>query len=64
MNDVNIAMRPDNCGAVFEKMSETKVLGMLDPDRNTYPHVKKQVELFKLAGFEVIMTINGKVTWQ
>lgn len=64
MPQVNIAMRPDNCGVVFEKMTDTKVLGMLDPKRDEYPHVKKQIELFKQAGYEVIITLNGKVTWQ
>ena len=64
MKVVNIAMRPDNCGVVFEKMSDTKVLGMIDPERDKYPHVKGQIEAFKKAGYEVIMTLNGKVTWQ
>ena len=63
MDKVNIALRPDNCGVVFEKMTDTKVLGMLGPDRE-YPHAKRQIELFKQAGYEVIITLNGKVTWQ
>ena len=64
MDEVNIAMRPDNCGVVFEKMSDTRVLGMLDPKRDNYPHAKDQIEHFKKAGYEVIMTIDGIVTWQ
>jgi hypothetical protein len=64
MQEVNIALRPDKCGAVFEKMSDTKVLGMLDPLRDEYPHVKNQIKMFELAGYEVIMTLDGKVTWQ
>ena len=64
MEQVNIAMRPDNCGVVFEKMSDTKVLGMLDPNRKEYPHVKGQIDFFKRSGFEVVITLDGKVTCQ
>ena len=64
MNKVNIAMRPDNCGVVFEKMSDTEVLGMLDPDKSEHPHAQRQIELFKQSGYNVIITLDGKVTWQ
>lgn len=64
MKVVNIAMRPDNCGVVFEKISDVKVLGMIDPDRDEYPYAKGQIDVFKNAGYEVIMTLNGKVTWR
>lgn len=59
MEEVNILMRPDKCGVVFEKMSESQVLGMVDPDRDEYPHVKGQIEAFRSQGYEVIL--NGEI---
>jgi hypothetical protein len=60
MDDVNIAMRPDKCGVVFEKINNTLVLGVLDPSRNTYPHLKGQVEAFYNEGANVVLLKNGQ----
>ena len=53
----NIAVRPDNCGVVWERRGNT-MFGTLDKDRMKYPHFKGQVEAFKMAGAKVVIT-NG-----
>lgn len=54
----NIAMRPDNCGVVWERTGGT-MYGTLDLDRSEYPHLEGQINAFKKAGANVEIT-NGR----
>jgi hypothetical protein len=62
MDNVNIALRPDKCGVVFEKINDTLVLGMVDPDREGYPHLRGQVEAFFNSGASIVLVKAGKPT--
>jgi len=62
MPKVNIALRPDNCGVVFEKINDTLVLGMLDPSRKEYPYLKGQIDAFFNSGVNIVLTKSGKPT--
>ena len=54
----NPALRPDNCGVVWERTGDT-MYGTLDKDRTEYPHLEGQINAFKKAGARVEMT-NGR----
>lgn len=62
MEQVNIALRPDNCGVVFEKAYDDLMLGVQDSARDTYPHLKGQVNNFLQSGTNVILIRGGKPT--
>lgn len=55
----NVALRPDNCGVMFERIGNT-MYGTAD-NREEYPYVEGQINFFKRNGLKVIMR-GGK--WQ
>lgn len=59
MEKVNIALRPDKCGAVFEKLADDLVIGTVEPKRESYPHMMGQVKSFNKTGANVVLIENG-----
>jgi len=59
MEQVNIALRPDKCGVIFEKLDGDLVFGTVDPDRDEYPHIMGQVNNFNRSGANVVLVKNG-----
>ena len=59
MEKVNIALRPDKCGVIFEKINDWVVLGSVDPDRGDYPNMIGQVKSFYNLGASVVLVKSG-----
>lgn len=55
MERVHPDLRPDRCHVVFEKISNTEILGNIDPDYRMQKIVRRQVQSFKKEGFKVVM---------
>lgn len=53
MNVVASALRPDNCGVVFEKFSDSVMAGVTDGHME--PVIKGQVTSFNREGISVVM---------
>jgi hypothetical protein len=52
--DVPESLRPDKCGILFIKKSDTRFDGIIVPDAEVTDMAKAQIESFKRQGFEVI----------
>jgi len=52
----NIAIRPDKCGVMFEKLSQRIFLATLHPDYEFSEIAKKQIDIFMKQGFSVIFS--------
>lgn len=55
MEQVSINMRPDMCGVIFEKLSDTLFYGLCDPNRINYPGVNEQLANFIKQGISTIL---------
>lgn len=58
---VNIALRPDNCGVMFEKLDDDLMVGIIDPD-NTPTHLNGQIQSFMNEGLNVVILNQGQPT--
>jgi Fe-S-cluster containining protein len=47
------SLRPDNCGVIFVKRSDTRFDGVVIPNAEVTDMAKAQVESFKRQGYEV-----------
>lgn len=47
------ALRPDNCGVIFIKRTDSRFDGVVIPDAEVTDMAKRQIESFKSQGFEV-----------
>jgi len=56
METVNIALRPDKCGVMFEMISDNIFLGTLHPDYEFTDVAKKQINAFNCQGFSVVLS--------
>lgn len=54
------ALRPDNCGVVFERIGNT-MYGSADTTRTNYPHVNGQIKAFIKQGVPVVMKKGDKI---
>ena len=55
----NIAMRPDNCGVIYERVQEDIMFGTMDTQRQKYPNLNAQVKFFLDEGFNVVLARGG-----
>ena len=58
MSKVNIALRPDNCKVIFEKISNNLFFGLQDPKYTATDVAKRQVNAFNTQGYSVIISEN------
>ena len=56
MKKVNIAVRPDKCGVMFEMISPRIFLGTLHPDYEFSDIAKGQIDAFMKQGFSVVFS--------
>ena len=52
----NIAVRPDKCGVMFEKISQRIFLATLHPDYEFSDVAKGQINVFMKQGFSVVLS--------
>ena len=55
MAKVGIKLRPDRCHTIFDRISETTICGMQDPDHKWHPYMTRQIKEFNKQGFSVIL---------
>ena len=55
MEKVNIALRPDKCGVMFEKITDNIFFGTLYPALELSDIIKGQINAFNKQGFTVII---------
>jgi len=56
MEKVNIALRPDKCGVMFEMLSDNIFLGTLHPDYEFSDVAKGQINAFMKQGYSVVLS--------
>jgi len=56
MEKVNIAVRPDKCGVMFELLSPRIFLGILHPDYEFSDVAKGQIAAFMKQGYSVVLS--------
>lgn len=54
----NENLRPDKCGIIFEKISETQFLGTIVQGVKLSDTAKKQINSFKSQGYSVLINEN------
>lgn len=57
---VNLALRPDKCGILFEKLADDIIFGLLDPEKENYPHLNGQITSFLNEGINVVIMDNNQ----
>lgn len=62
MEKANIELRPDNCGVIFEKLSDNIFFGTLNPNTTLTEFGKKQVYNFVKQGYSVVLASIKKTT--
>ena len=55
MEKVPVDLRPDNCGIIFDKITNKIIYGILNPEAEASETGKKQIGAFINQGFSVIM---------
>ena len=55
MKKVHISIRPDNCGIIFERLSENIFYGTIDPNRKPSKDGIDQARYLNNSGFSVIL---------
>jgi hypothetical protein len=55
----NIALRPDNCGVIYERIQDDIMFGTMDITRSKYTHLNGQVKAFLDEGFNVVLSRKG-----
>lgn len=55
MEKVNVALRPDNCNVIFEKLSNNLFYGTENPNASMSDVAKGQINAFIQQGFSVII---------
>ena len=58
---VNIALRPDKCGVMFELVADDLVVGTIDQTIET-KHLMGQIRNFRKEGMNVVILDNGEPT--
>lgn len=58
MDKVNIALRPDNCKVIFEKISNNLFFGTQDFNYTTTDVAKRQVVAFNKQGHSIIISTS------
>lgn len=58
MENADIDLRPDNCGTLFEKWSDTVMVGVTDVGISTLIH--KQIDFFRSEGISVLFLDHSK----
>ena len=53
---VTLGFRPDKCHVIFERISETTMHGLLDPDYGLNAKIKRQVAAFNRQGLSVVIS--------
>ena len=59
MKKVNIAMRPDKCGVMFEKLEDDLIIGTVDSKHKDFKFVNGQITAFLKEGINVVVSKNG-----
>jgi len=59
MEKVDIALRPDNCKMMFEKVNDNIFFGMQDSNYKMTSVAAGQIQQFVKQGFSVVFNING-----
>jgi len=62
MEQVNIAMRPDKCGVIFEKVEDDIMVGTLDTNGTSFPFLQGQVKEFLKEGLNAVLIKGGQPT--
>jgi len=62
MVSVNIAMRPDNIGVIFEKLAPDLMFGTINPKHKDFKHMNGQINAFLKEGINVVVSNNGQTT--
>lgn len=52
---VNLALRPDHCGVLFEKLTDDIMFGLVDPEAEHHPHLNGQITSFMKEGLNVVI---------
>lgn len=55
VSNVSIELRPDKCGAIFEKISDKVFLGTREDGIEINQFAKKQIKEFNIQGFSVVI---------
>lgn len=70
MENVGFEMRPDQCGVIFDRISDDVITARLEEDRMLNELTQRQLDFFKNEGFSVLIFrgrdkkifLNGKHT--
>ncbi len=56
MKQVDISLRPDKCGVIFERISENIFIGTMNPDEKELKEdIMGQIDSFVQTGFSVVL---------
>lgn len=59
MNKVNVAMRPDNLGVVFEKLDDDLMFGTVNNKHKDFKHMNGQINAFLKEGINTVLSKDG-----
>jgi len=62
MDSVNIAMRPDNIGVIFEKLAPDLMFGTINPKHKNFKHMNGQINALLKEAINVVVSKNGQTT--
>ena len=62
MDNVNILLRPDKCGVVFEKLDNDLMFGTVNTKHKDLKYIKGQINSFLKEKINVVLSINGQLT--
>ncbi len=60
MDKAPVALRPNNCGIIFDKISDEIIYGTIDPKNKPSEIAKKQIVAFMDQGFSVVVADINK----
>jgi len=59
MAKVNIALRPDKCGVIFERIQDDIMIGTLDSSRENFNYLQGQINSLLKEKINVVLIKNG-----